>query len=623
MLVAVALLALAPQKLYLGERGNDANDGLSAKKSLRSFERLTEVIHSLRSKDSSVPIEVHLSGMLRTTTPIDFGTDYSDVDILGEKGANISGSVVLTHAKADQFNGQECWSAEVPDGVNPKQLFWHGKRLPRPRLPETGFYQFAGYPEGQENVAWNSGQTSMRFRAGDIKNWKNLDQVEIVAHHYWVTSTLPIKSVDEKTNSVEFAKKSVFKLADDYTGACAPYVVENVAEAFDKPGEWYFDKPSRKVYYLPMPKERLQDWRPEAPVTPILLKVHDNQNFGLDGVHLTGTQWDYPASQSGDGQAAVGVPGAIQLSNAKQTTISNVKLTNLGTYGIELLAGCEGANVIGCQLMDLGGGGIKIGHNTSETFVQNCIIDGGGRIFAPAVGIWIGNSGNNTVTNCDIHDLFYTGVSVGWSWGYGPSNAVKNVIENNHIWDIGQSELSDMGGIYTLGVSPGTILRHNRIDNVQARGYGGWGIYTDEGSSGILIENNIVTNTKTGGFHQHYGKENIIRNNVFAFAKQDGQIIRTREEDHISFTFEHNVVLWKGTELLGGNWKNGQYVFGHNLLCREDGPVHLPPGDQGSEIVPSMKLGAAFMPPPKLAKKVGFKHFGTDNMGASKFNLPD
>ena len=174
-----------------------------------------------------------------------------------------------------------------------------------------------------------------------------------------------------------------------------------------------------------------------------------------------------------------------------------------------------------------------------------------GRVFSSAVGIFVRHAFGNTIAHNHVHDGFYTGISVGWVWGYGPSVTRDNRIEKNHIHDIGQGLLSDMGGIYTLGSQPGSVIRGNLIHDVRSAGYGGWGIYPDEGSTHVVIEDNVVYRTSSQAFHQHYGNENTVRNNVFAFGGQ-GMIALSRAPGHAggkgrySATFERNVIVSDG-----------------------------------------------------------------------------
>jgi parallel beta-helix repeat protein len=292
-------------------------------------------------------------------------------------------------------------------------------------------------------------------------------------------------------------------------------------------------------------------------------------------------------------------------------------------------------------MTDLGAGGVKIGDReipkaepqaTSGISVSQNYIHNIGIVYLAAVGVWIGQSSGNTVAHNEIGDTYYTGISLGWTWGYGPTAAHDNRIEFNSIYNIGRGLLSDMGCIYSLGIQPGTVERYNLCHDVSRFEYGGWGIYTDEGSSQIVIENNIVYRTQDGGFHQHYGRENIVRNNIFAFG-QEAQLRRTRKEPHRSFTFERNIVYWKEGNLLDGEWSDDKFHLDYNLYWQagsqpiQFGKALLPEWQQRGQDVHSLTSDPLFadpdrgdftLKPDSPAAKIGFQPIDMSQIGRSK-----
>ena len=559
-----------------------------------SLERARDELRKARAATQASGATVFVRGGLYslkapfTLTPEDSGTAAAPVVYAAYPGEKpvISGGQRVVAWKAVGNR----WEATLPDVANGTwnftQLFVNGERRNRPRVPETGYAFLAGEIAPAPD-AKDKRHDRFRFRPGDIRaGWSNLADVELLVFHTWSMSRYNPASVNEKENTVVVKGYSP---SADWWGTFKKgnrYIVENVREALDKPGEWYLDRKTGVLNYIPLPGENPNQAVVIAPRIERLVEIKGDvakrawvQHIVFRGLTFAHTNWTVPSGGHNFYQAEAIMRATIVAEDARHCAIENCAVTQAGEYAIEFGAGCKHNRVEDCELTDLAAGGVKIGEMkrsdddeavASHNVVRNCLIAHGGRMHPAAVGVWIGHSPYNKVLHNDIHDFYYTGISPGWSWGYGPSHSHHNEVAYNHIYQIGQGVLSDMGGIYTLGTGPNNHLHHNLIHDVDSFSYGGWGIYFDEGTTDVIAENNIVYRTKSAGFHQHYGKNNLVRNNIFAFGRE-AQLMRTRVEEHISFTAERNIVLYKDAPLLGSNWSGSNYKLDYNLYWRTDG----------------------------------------------------
>jgi len=437
----------------------------------------------------------------------------------------------------------ELWQASIPQVARGEwyfnQLWVNGQRRGRARTPNDGYFTIVrkGPPAVDPATGAETPQdrTAFVYRPGDIRPWPDMEDANVVVFHSWEVSRLRIARVDEENHIVHFTGPAWWPF--ETWGPGQRYYVENVREALDTPGEWYLDRRSGVLNYYPLPGEDMAKTEVIAPRLRRLVELRGDSRLGLCVEHVTfkgltfcHADWQLEPQGHSDPQAAVTVPAAVMADGARDCVFEDCEIAHVGEYGIWLRQGCKHNKIVRCRIHDLGTGGVRIGEagranedeaESSHNVVDNNHIYDGGHVYASGVGLWVAQASHNTISHNDIHDFNYSGMSIGWNWDDAPNRTHHNVIEYNHVHHVMNRMLNDGGAIYTLGTSPGSVIRGNVFHDVWPYSAIGWGIYLDATTNGYLVEDNVVYNTLSGGLmYNNGGHENVIRNNIFAFSAE-------------------------------------------------------------------------------------------------------
>lgn len=578
--------------LYVSQKYGDDNHTGYYKESREDFQGPLKTIENALEKIRDMRLFGYLQPMRIVITddiyfvekPILIDETLSAVTITSANKTTISGGRKIENFKKDTYNGVDCLSADIDEGFWFTDLYVDDKRADFTRYPEEGVL----IPEEVENKSSELHTHSKWFRAKKedvevLKNFKNFGDCFISYNHYWIDEHTPIESYDMESGKIVFKYPSRFTIELTHPASALNYIIENVAESFGKKNQWYLDRQTKKVYYIPRNNEQTaENINVFAPVTDKIFVIKGTKekkvnNIYFENLIFADTKGDYKSidtkgstddgycyidenNQDGfasDIQSVCLAHGTIEFYYAHGCRIENCVFKNIGVHGITINKGCDRIQINNNDIFDIGAGALKINGGvfgcdpedaTHGNIIKNNVITNCGKRYFAACGILIMHSYENTVANNDISYLYYTGISVGWVWGYNDSITRDNLIEKNHIHHIGLGKLSDMGGIYLLGKQPGTIVRNNIIHDVTSAHYGGWGLYTDEGSGCIILENNICYNLSGNCFHQHYGSMNIVRNNIFVKSK-DQPIALSRPELHNGIIAENNIIVADGTQI--------------------------------------------------------------------------
>ena len=373
------------------------------------------------------------------------------------------------------------------------------------------------------------------------------------------------------------------------------YLIENVKSASAQPGQWFLDRSQTPwtLTYLANPGENPNTDTvivPQMPpASPQVLLATNLQYVTFSGLTFEHDNFTVPATGYAYSRLDQTIPSVVSCQNCGNVTFDGVTITQTAGTGIDFTTTSAGAttahNVFqNGAIFDVAAHGIRVGLLASGsdnaanvpqfTTVQNNVIEGFGRVFAKGFGIAQGCNHDNTYTHNDIYDGYSGGINIGaLNCPAGNSSLTSNNVASfNSIHDLGEGVTNDFGCIYfntsPQGVTPpsGNQALNNVCHDVtdasivDADGYGGQGIYIDNYTGNIDVENNLVyrvsasTVAQTCGPQGVQNSQNTIKNNILAFGRQSikQQGCTPSSASNRLFDMTNNLVVYDMGHIQGG-----------------------------------------------------------------------
>ena len=558
-MMSVTGFAETENALYVSPNGSDAAAGTID----APLATLAGAKEKAKSLSGAVTVYFREGSYTFDSTVAFTSADKADVTYQAYPGEAVTftAGTPYTGFEESTVNGVRAFKKNVSD-ADFNVLFSAERALTRPRYPENGYLLVKSVddadilnPEVTEN--FHHAFAAMTVEPKEVPAFKNSGDVLIRILHYWKDEMVTIRSYDAATGRMTFSRPTSMEVRKDDR-----YFFENVFEALNEPGEWYLDKSDGTLWYIPFEGESAADLTLWGSDVETMITVDGVNGISFENITFRGNGFSIPRGNTErdlSSQAAYDATPCLSFEHTNGCRVTNCEFRDIAACAVYCGKAVTDARVANCCFENIGAQAVFIrGENvpaddpnvTKNIVVTNNHVNGFGREFFNAVGVLVIHANSVEVSHNEIHDGYYTAVSCGWVWGYAYNVTNHCRITDNLIYNIGQGWLSDMGGIYMLGVQSGTVLSGNVIHNVAADpgqgGYGGWGVYLDEGSSQMTVEKNLVYACGSDSYHLHYGADNVVRNNIFALSAESQIRVVSRYEEHKTADFTNNIILTDG-----------------------------------------------------------------------------
>jgi len=577
---------------YIAPDGSDENPG-TLKQPFATLTKARDAVRAYKKEKRQGGITVYIRGGTYTIHKTivfsleDTGsknqtityTAYKDEKPVFSSGQKITGWTKLKEYPEylPQAAQDNVWVTELPETTGGKWrfccLFDGDKMLPRAR--GEGWV-----PEGEPYGEWWTGvfasiedKSTFRFPEGALKNWENLEDVEIrVFPAGYTMNILGLESVDLNTRTARTSVPATYPIRPWPEAGTPPSAwVENVLEALDEPGEWVLNTRRGKLYLWPEGEKPGNDI--VAPRLKELIRVEGKvDEFGPKDIPveylvfkgLTFTHGDrdlWTKDDAGiqhDWEMYDKDSALLRFRASQHCLVDECRFTHTGGTGLRFDLHSR-YNRVQRSLFDyLGQAGILIcgyGPGTKDVSFKNEIINNHihhcGEIYKHGHGIIIFQSRDNRIANNLIHDgprkaVLVAGVRahffdtsripknnrecskmIRWDevgeakrWDYMVSflHVHNNIVENNEAYRM--CEIGYDGAVINLtGNGEGNVVRRNYIHDVVHGGADGV-IRLDGNGRGTLITENVIYRCAPQGIVLN-DRNNYVENNIVVDTGQE------------------------------------------------------------------------------------------------------
>lgn len=374
------------------------------------------------------------------------------------------------------------------------ELFFNDKPMWISRYPNKGFVKITGLlNEDPVDIRGTKGDKVGKFKYEDkrINDWKNEKDAWVSGYWFWdwAEQRHKISNIDTEKNILEVAPPYHgygYRLGQWFYGF-------NLLSEIDEPGEYYVDRDKGILYFYP-PSD-IKSGRASVTLNKNIISMNKVSFLTVKGVILEGCRGT-----------------VVKMQDCNNVLIEECVVRNAGDEGVVINGGSHNG-VVGCDIYEVGAGGIKIDAGDRVTLAP-------GECFA---------DNNNIYHIARIKRVYFPGISLNGVGNRATHNLIKNlphmaiyfngndhVMEYNEIFDVCY-ESNDAGAIYAgrNWTMRGNKIRYNYLHDISGfEGKGCVGVYLDDAFCGVDIIGNVFDNV-TRAMMIGGGRDNNVLNNIF------------------------------------------------------------------------------------------------------------